>query len=350
MKQIFKKTTAGAAAATDKILDYNFKEHYPEVNMNMLWAGLAPYIRQAAQHEVIPYIGQALYDDITTKVEAGTPLDPPVVIFLEYLRDAVAYHTIARALPQKNTIVASMGAVENVAKEGTTSTTLWKFRATLWSTVKNADLATDKLLAYLEKMVADEVTYFNLWKTDPAFTAGSSDFFRTTADFQVYFNINSSRRTYLQLLPILKQAAKVHILPALGRDQYDALAAAVQANNLTEAQEALLVQVRSALAPWAIYDASGKLPALPEHDGFRVVSNAEAVDSRALPQEALIRAIDGIKYAAEKDAKTNTADLAAFLSDNADDYPLWKASTANPENNTNTYQPPFCENYGAVWI
>lgn len=347
MKQIFKKTT-GSPAANDKVGDYNFKEFCPEVNMNMSWASLATYIRQAALEQVIPFTGQAIYDDIATKVQDGTALAAEVAVFLEHLRDAVACHAFARALPLKKVTVASMGSLENVAKEGTTTTTQWGFRAALWAAVKNADLATDRLLAYLEKMVVEEVAYFDLWKTDPAFTAGSSDFFRATADFQVYFNINSSRRTFLQIVPILKQAAKVHILPALGQAQYDALVTAVKTNTLTEAQEALLLQVRSALAPWAIYHACSKLPALPEHDGFRVVSNAEAVDNRTLPQEALLRAIDGIKYAAEEDAKTNTADLAAFLVDNADDYPLWEASNANPENNTSIYNPPICDQYGAV--
>lgn len=349
MKLIFKKTT-GSPAATDKVGDYNFREHYPDMNMNMLWANVTPYIRQATDEQILPFIGEAMYDDIATKVEAGAVLDAAQIRFLELLRDAVAFHTVARALPLKKTTLASMGAVENVATEGTTTSSLWGFRTTLWQVVQLADKATDRLLAYMEGQVKAGNSYFDLWKNDPTFVVGSGDLFRTTGDFQPYFNINDSRRTFLQLLPIMKQSAQRNIVPALSKELYTELTTQVKENNLSAANEALLPYVRAALAHWTIYYASDKLSALPEHSGFRVTSNADAVDSRVLPQEALMQAIDRIKYAAEADARTSTAGMIAFVTDNADDYPLWKASNSNPDNNENWYIPPDGCEYGAVML
>lgn len=349
MKSIYRRNT-GAATPSDKVGDYNFRQHYPDMNMNLLWASVTPYIRQATDEQILPWIGEAMYNAIADLVESGATLDEVQSRFLDLLRDAVAFHTVARMLPLKKTTIASMGAVENVAAEGTTTTSQWGFRTTLWSVTQAADRATDRLLAYMEAQVSQGNTFFNAWKTDPTFLAGSSDFFRNTADFQAYFNLNDSRRTFLQLLPTIKQAARQHILPAISKAQYEELTSQVANNNLSTENEALLGYVRASLAFWTIYYASDKLVAIPEHGGFRVISNADAVDSRVLPQDVLLQAIDRIKYAAERDAKTNTADLVTFLSDNADDYPLWKASSANPDNVTEWYIPVNGSEHGAVML
>ena len=349
MKLIYKKTT-GSPAATDKVSDYNFREHYPDMNMNTLWSSITPYIRQATDEQIIPFVGQALYDDIAAKVDTGAALDTAQERLVELMRDAVAYHTVARMLPLKKTTIASMGAVENIAKEGTTGSSLWGFRTTLWQVVQAADRATDRLLTYMEAQVKAGTTYFNLWKNDDAFTAGSGDIFRTTADFQQYWNINDSRRTFLQLIPVIRQAARRHIVPTLSSDLYSELLGQVGSNTLSTENTALLPYVRAALAYWTIYYASDILTAIPENGGFRVISNAEAIDSRVLPQEVLMSAIDRIKFSAEAIARTNTADLVAFVSANADDYPLWKASSANPDNDDRWYIPPAGEEYGAVML
>lgn len=347
MKPIFKRNS-GTPTPSDKVGDYNFRQHYPEMNMNMAWASITPYIRQATDEQIIPWIGESMYNAIADMVESNASLDDVQARFLDLLRDAVAYHSIARALPLKKTTIASMGAVENVAAEATTTSSQWGFRTTLWAVTQAADRATDRLLAYMEAQVKDGNAFFNTWKMDPAFIAGSSDLFRTTSDFQAYFNLNDSRRTFLQLLPIIKQTARRHIVPTISQEQYDQLASQVAANNLSPENSKLIGYVRSALAHWTIYYASDKLVAIPEHGGFRVISNADAVDSRVLPQDVLIQAVDRIKYAAERDAKTNTADLVAFLNANADDYPLWKASTANPDTDTEWYIPVNGTEYGAV--
>lgn len=349
MKSIFKKTT-GSPTATDKVGDYNFKSHYPDVNRNMSWSELEPYIRQATRRFVLPFIGQELYDDIADLVQAASALSDEQAEFLERLRDAVAFYTIMVTLPKKKTIVASMGAVENVATEGTTGTSLWGFKTTLWSVAQDADRNMDELLSYLEAQVKAANVYFDLWKDSAAFNAGNADLFRNTADFQAYQNINLSRRTFVAMLPIIKQVSKRQIVPAISQAQYDVLVTQLRANTLTVANTALLDLVRAAQSAWAVHFAADKLPILPDQDGFRIISNAEAVDQRAFSAEVTQNAITGIKYAAEADAKQNTSDLVAFLHDNAADYPLWKASTANPDNDTDGPFGPYATDYGAVML
>lgn len=349
MLSIFKKTS-GSPAPTDKVGDYNFKAHYPDINLGVMWSEIEPYIRQATRRYILDFVGQPLYDDLATKIQAGTALTAEQAEFVERMRDAVAYCAIMTLIPKRKSAIASMGIVENVAKEGTTSTSLWGFRTLLWSVAQDADRCTDEMLQYLEAQVKAGVAYFDLWKNNAAFSAGKADLFRSTSDFQAYQNINNSRRTYISLLPVLKQATKQHLIPVLSQTQYDALVTAVRANTFTAAQTALLEKVRMAAAAWAVYYATNKMAVLPDQDGFRVIGNADAIDQRAYSAEITQGAIQRIRDAAEQDARQNTADLTAFLSENEDDYPLWKVSTSNPANDTDHFVTPFGSEYGAVML
>jgi hypothetical protein len=59
--------------------------------------------------------------------------------------------------------------------------------------------------------------------------------------------------------------------------------------------------------------------------------------------------VERIRHGAEQKARTNTADLVAFLADNAEDYPTWKASSSNPANSMND-SLPFGFSYGGVFV
>lgn len=350
MKPIFKKTT-GAPAATDIVADYNFKAFYPEVNRNMAWAELEPYITLATRRFVLPFLGREFYDEVADLIEAGDPLENGMEDFVELLRFAIAYHTISIALPVKKTVIASMGAVENQAGEGTTTSTQWGFRTTLWAVAQSADRAMDDLLAFLETEVTNANTAFDTWKDSDAYSFGKSDFFRHTKDFQEFQNINSSRRSFIAMLPTIKQCARQYIAPVISQEQYDDLVAKVKAAaELEAADKKLLENVRAALAAWTVYQASNKLAILPDQDGWRVISNADAIDTRSYSAEVTKAAIQAIRDGAEQDARTNTADLMAFMYENKADYELYSASSSNPDNEKSYFIPPIGSEYGAVML
>lgn len=347
----FKKLTA-AGAGTEKVLDFDFKKSYPDVNQNMAWANLEPYARQAVATYVFPYLGKKLYDDIVAKAIATTaPTDPAQLELIERLRDVCAYYAIMHTLPKKKTIIASMGAVENVATEGTTGSSLWGFKTTLWSVAQDADRMMDELLAFLEKQAEATSGYFvDNWKTEPAYTSASTRFFRNTTQFQEFQNIERSLRTFKSMRAIIEECADRHVLPLLCRDQFDALVAAIAAKNESPAQKKLIALVRKSIAKWATYQASIEMPILAERDGFRVIGNIDAVDQRAYSAEVITTAIQGIREGSERSARTATADLSAFLFENAADYPLWRDSKCNPANGTGAGCAVFSDGQGGVWL
>ena len=133
-------------------------------------------------------------------------------------------------------------------------------------------------------------------------------------------------RTFRALLPMLEECANRYLLPLLCREQYDALVAEVKANTVTTANLPLLAQVRRALAKWTVFHSAQSMPMLVEREGFRVISNADAIDQRAYSTEAIRGAIEGQKEQAQHAARNAMGEITDLLYASPDDYPLWKAS------------------------
>jgi hypothetical protein len=341
----FKKA---GSATTDLVKDYDLKEHYPDVNMNTPWNNLSPYMRQAIRSYVVPFIGRTLYEDICNKIQAATALDDVQAEFAERLKDVCAHYGIMHMLPKKKTIVASFGAVENNAKEGTTSS-IWGFKTTLWSLVQDADRMMDELLGFLQEMVEEgEVYFIENWKDEPAYSSVSSGFFRQIGDFQKYHPINNSLRTFKTLVPFMEEVSERIILPLICQEQYDRLLTAVKDNDATDAEKKLIHLVRKVVAKFTVYEAAIGLPILAEHDGFRVISNTDAIDRLAYDSEAIKTAIQGVREHAERSGNTAKADLVSFLISNQTDYPLWENSPCN-KTGSETFQV-VCEGPGAVML
>lgn len=242
-----------------------------------------------------------------------------------------------------------MGAVENVADSGTTQSSLWGFKSTLWSVTQNADRLMDYALTLLEQYVKAPVAYFDLWKNSTAYEAGAADFFRTTADFQYRHPINSSRRTFQAMLPIMREMADLKIKPILCDTLFNDLKTGLRAGNLSADNQTLLGYVQKALAKWTVNAAADALAVLPDQDGFRVLSSVDGIDTRTYSTETLRGAIIGIKDQAEQSARTATADLIAYLYANPDKYPAWRDSPCNRANSA-VEDRVFCEERGAVFL
>lgn len=344
----FKKTTG---ATTDNVKDYDFKDHYTAINRNMDWGDISPQIRHSIEKYILPFIGETIYDDIVTKIQAGTSLTGNQPKFAELLKDAAAYYSAMSIMVERKTMLTSMGPIEPHATENTTGSSLWGFKTTLWAISQKADELMDKLLSKMEDFVEAADSYFvTNWADTDAYDAVSTSFFRYAKDFQPYHNIYRSFRNFKRLVPIIDECAERYIKPILCTAQYDALLAAIKANTETADQLTLIVKVRRSLAKWVVYEACMQIPFLPDQEGFRIISNADSVDQRSYPQQSFQQAIQGIRESCERSAKTFTADLVEFLYDNKDDYPLWEASTCNKLNNTDPDTSIYDNGPGGVFI
>ncbi len=305
----------------------NFQEHYPSVNTNLMWKEISPLVRQATQTQILPFLGAALYDALAAAYQAGT-LNAEQQVLVEKLQDSIANFTVAMTLPRKKTIVATMGAVENTATDNSTTTSLWGYKTTLYTAYQDGGLFLDHALENLEEFSRSASTFWNVWKTSSAYNAGATDFFRTTTEFMQYAAINRSRRTFLSMVPIIREQS-TSIRAVLCDDLYADLVAKIYDPALSAPYKKLLEHVRRVVAKQAVANAVDAIPVLPETDGFRIITAVDSVDARNQAQDTIKTAIISLKEYAENTGKTALADLIALVYNNPNDYPLWRDSPCN---------------------
>lgn len=323
MELVFKVIT-DPVPATPLVGDTNFKSHYSGVNTSMAWAELEPAVRQATEKFVLDFVGSEIYDDLADKFLNDDTLTDEQAKALQLLQDCIAFYTIYHILPEKNSVVASMGVVQNAPEGGSQPVNQWGWKAKRWSALENGDTFLDRLLSYLEKQVADEVNYFDLWKDSTAYTVKTSDFFRHADELDDYLNIQRSRRSFISLVRFMRQVEEDVILPLLCDDLYAAVLEATPS-----AENALLIPfIRRAVA------CLGAAEAIPHHrvvidgDGFRVVSQTDQFDDRRnLTNNTHEGAIQALMLRCEERGRTAVARLAKFLEDNVDDYPDYRDSS-----------------------
>lgn len=323
MELVFKIIT-DPSPAVPKIGDTNFQEHYSGVNTSMAWSELEPAVRQATEKFVIDYVGEELYDDLADKFQDDDVLTDEQAKTLQLLQDAVAFYAIYHILPEKNSVVTSMGVVQNTPDGGSQPVNQWGWKAKRWSALENADTFLDRLLSYLEKQVTAGVAYFDLWKDSAAYQVKTSAFFRHTDELDEYLNIQKSRRSFISLVRFMKQIETDVIAPLLCDDLY----AAMIDPPLSEANAVLLPYIRRAVA------YLGAAEAIPHHrividgDGFRVVSQLDTFDERRnLTNNTHEAAINALLMRCDERGRKAVAQLAKFLEDNVDDYPDYRDST-----------------------
>lgn len=322
------KVTNGSPSTPNNVGDMNFKDHYPDINRNLVWSELSPYVRQAAIKNIIPYVGKELFDDLAAKYDAGTALEPYQQETLTLMQDALAYYTIYHALPQKNISINSMGVNQNIPADGTAQpVSQWSMKHARWSALENADFFLDKLLAQMEAQVQVPTAYYDLWKNSDAYTTEMSGFFRNTNDLDKYLNIQKSRRSFISIIKYVREVEEELIKRELCTEMYDVLVAGVKANNLSDDNKLLLAKVRKVSAYMGLYNAIPHHRIVIDGDGFRVVSQTDQFDDRRnqtnnVHESAILALQEKVKASADKYLK----EMKTFLNENEDYYPLWRDS------------------------
>lgn len=322
MEIVFKVTTT-PTPATPLVAHTNFQQHYSGVNSGMAWAELTPAIRQATEKFVLDYVGTAFYDYLAGEFNDGSALSDELEKALQLLQDTVAFYTIYHVLPEKQTVLASMGTVQNNPESGAIPSSQWGWKAKRLSALDNGDAMLDRLLAYMEEQVAALNDEFDLWKDSPAYTLRTSDFFRHTKDLDEFLNIQKSRRSFISLVRFLKQVEEDEIKPILCDDLYSA----VLTNLATDENLLLVPYIRRAVA------YLGAAAAIPHHrividgDGFRIVSQTDGFDDRRnLTNNTHESAIQALLLRCEEQGRRALSRLVKFLEDNISDYPDYEGS------------------------
>lgn len=324
MQLLFKVVTAGPPAFP-LVLDTSFQNHYSGVNRSMAWDEITPGIRQATERYVLDFIGEELYNSLAEMYNNDTTLSEEQTKLLQLLQDCIANYAIYHILPEKRSILESLGVVENTPQGASTPAAYPIYLAKRRAALDNGDTFLDRALAYMEKQVAAGDGWFDLWKNSSAYKLKTCDFFRQTSDLDDYLNIQGSRRSFISLTRYMKQVEEDFILPLLCDELYQLVLAATP----TEvADYKLKPLVKKAVA------YLGAAEAIPHHrividgDGFRVVSQTDGQeDRRNMTNNVHENAIQALAQRCLEQGQKALSKLAEFLEANLADYPSYENST-----------------------
>ncbi len=311
--------TAQPAPQDPTIIDTNIVDHYPTLNANTSWQVFKPFVRQATQKKLMPYLGRTLYNVI---IASGDNTYDDVI---EQLRDALAHYSVAIALPKLLTVIGEAGVGQNVS-EKFQNTNQWSYKNTLWDATQQADSFLDVALAQLSEINTPEV---EAWKNSKHYQRHRPNWLSTLEAFERYHSLMGSRRTYIALVPYIEKAIDRFLMPVLG----DTLEIRLRQNEpATSLISEVTRRIERMLAAYAIYMAVPNLMMVIEGDGFKTISQLDGYDQRTnIVSTSGKEAVVGLRSDAERTAKKARADLTSFLLKHKEELPEFLASPSYAE-------------------
>ena len=283
-----------------------------------------PYIKQAQRNEISQLLGkemlellQETYDqnngDLSSESQALQELLPMV-------QNPLAFYAYARFANKSNLSLSHMGMFET-SPDHTASPPKWKVQAAIMDIISQGDEAAEQLLEFLEENASD----YPLWKDSSAMTYADGSIFAKVSDFNAFIEISYSRRLFLRLKPYIRKAeilAKKVVSAELFNDVQNQL----KTQAVEPETEELLPYLRNYVAHEAMLRALPFLPFSNGQAGLQIITTIEQLNVKSA-----ISASDKRELIHELKTQLMEAknELIYFLQDNADDYPLWKNSTAN---------------------
>lgn len=311
----------------------DIKQYVPAIHRNMAGTTLLPFVQDAEQLDLVPYIGQAMYDDLFDNPSDYTDALP-------YIRATVAWFAYYRALPSLRTVVADMGLQQQTDREGTsTPASEEQYSTALWNALRTA---YDKLEILIWGHLVPNAADYPEW-TGWAGSAFAWDMFLNNPNtFMQHHPLHTpgALETWLKLRPIMRKIELYHIKPILCDDLFAELKAQIATpDDLTAENAALLQLVRDVVAAHTVQEAAVKLNIQLTARGGKIKSTSDSRYQRTTPA---YRDYETLYQQENSDIALATKALTDYLYAHKDDYPLWKASACNPDNDTTCNTP--CDN------
>lgn len=172
----------------------------------------APWIRKAERKYIVPLIGKADYNYFIENEATEEEEDSKKIIrkLLEEASINLAFHLGFAQL------------FKHISNYGITTTDLKDVKQSDWSEkrdlhrsyIRDGNEALDEALKEMEFYL----DAFPNWRTSPSFTMLNETFCKHTDDFQKWFNIYNSRRTFLAFKPDIREITEQYFYPWLNLD------------------------------------------------------------------------------------------------------------------------------------
>ena len=260
----------------------DFKAVFGGVQRNMEWDTWKPFVNEAEQFFIIPAIGEELYTEIDTLINATTPnINVKQARLINFLKIAIAAYA---------DYCGWFRILLNTGDGGKTVISPKDMQAPgKWATVggrrdaaKRGDKSLELALVYLETNAND----FSVWQESDFYTILQKQFITSASELTEYFpHASSSRRMFLQLKNYLKKAQDKHLKNIVGSELWADWVGKISNTDYSPIQEELEVWeiASNYISRKAVADAT---PYLNISEDWRLISESDGVENEdVLPKE-----------------------------------------------------------------
>lgn len=323
---------------------------YISIDDNAKMKSVQPYLNEAEQI-VAALLGKEFYEEFLPLYAASvvdvspTPLSAELAALLPYIQRPIAYYTLLKAIPHLTVTFGDMGIRQERSDESDAAPR-WKEEKLLLNALINGDTHADKLLAFLEENATDS-NDFATWFTSSANTKRSGLIVYSTVIASKHIEISNSRRVYLQLRDVIKQIEQRSVPKLISKEQYDEIVGQLQAGTVTPENELLVEKLEAIISKRALYMRLPFMRVSIGADGVWLYSDVNEIRSKDfLAAKEDIKVLRCELLDGEFGYVADEKDLAQFIIDNIDDYPLIAATpvyTTQPDPGP-TWMPKNDEN------
>lgn len=276
---------------------------------------LNPSIRRAQLRWIKWVLGSTLTNSLSDAYEGGTT-DQIQKDLLEFVHPAIANIAIWMYLPKANIFIEDDG-ISQFSSNDKKPVTQWSFKELSQSLANDGLDALDDLIEFLE-----ENTGVYSWN----FSNTRELLIPSAVIFQKYVNIKTRRLTYLSMEPLIREIETDRIQATLGQDLYAEIKNQWLTDGALSATNTKLLDfMRGAIAHFAYADFIIENSMISDDQGFHLLENSTSgsTESVTAAEQSRLRSRRDLHVGkGEKFLKQ----LADYLYNNADDYPLYKDS------------------------
>lgn len=265
-------------------------------------------LRVAERDYLKPLLGDAEYANQVAA--AGSAAGTDLALYNE-LKYGLAHITVYLAIPDLDIDITTHGL--NVSKSDTHAPASQKRVENLQlSQLSKAMSEFDGLLSWLE---ANKTTYTD-WASGSGYTEFKQGFVNTTAQFQEFVDIGSSRYLFMKLRPFRTKIERTELKRVMGDALYAEVQAQIVAGSITTDNTALLPFIREAVSCRAITQGIVGLNLQLNEQGY-LVHGVQESTSMNLKKQADNNHIDGMVRQWNQDADAAFGALREYLNTNA---------------------------------
>jgi len=297
----------------------DLKKYLAGNQKNLSDATLMPFVEQAEIRYLIPVIGQEFYQQLNSAYNSPTTPGASLILAINRIQRALAYYTLADAIPFLSVAIGNAG-IQETNTGNSTPVRQWTYNEIVTATSENADTFLDSALEFLENNAAD----YPVWKNSAAYTRSRELFINNARELSAFLPIGNSRRVYLVLRTFIARAEDLYIRPALGAALFEEMKAHVLAPATAAPAYRVILHrlIQKALAQLTLYLAIPSVQFVATAFGFKLQNQMLAAGNRL---NADLADVDSIRQDAWKLAETYQTELKKYLDDNVTAIANYKA-------------------------